>query len=292
MKLIAAAMPAMPDVISDELDRFRGPGDPDQRQQSEIRLRDSLVAAVVGSSDATGNMGASGSSEDFGIAELEHVRASHAVQVCAPDLMLLAARTSNLRIRNAALFTLSAFAYSPSSAQLLIRLGGLELVLAFFPFCINPTTRQVIPDLCSVEAFPQFEVAPTRASGYDGASSATPSSIASYSRVVPTIEDAALATAGGNFNPGTVFSRLPAPLFTLLASLARYEPVREDICKSGLFQTCIDRFVLETEDPNLDLKVGNASFGLPLVVQARAVVVLTRCSPDASRDRHTFISVC
>jgi hypothetical protein len=184
-----------------------------------------------------------------------HVRACHAVTVCAPELMLLVARTTNLRIRNAALFALSSFAYSPASAQLLIRLGGLELVLAFFPFCVNPRSRQVSPDLLDAEAYPPFEVVPTRVSRYDGALSSCLGISTPSSRLVPTIEDTARATTDGSVISGTVFSILPVPLFTLLAALARFEPLREDICKSGLLQACIDRFVLETENSNADLKV-------------------------------------
>ncbi len=53
-----------------------------------------------------------------------------------------------------------------------------------------------------------------------------------------------------------MLSALPLPLFTLLASLCRCKAVHVDVCKSGLLQLCLDRFVLDTDGPNnLDAKV-------------------------------------
>ena len=74
-------------------------------------------------------------------------------------------------------------------------------------------------------------------------------------RAVPSTEDAAQASVSAGKASGVVFSRLPVQLFTLLASLCRWEPFRQDVCMSGLLQACVDRFVLETSDPNTDIKV-------------------------------------
>ena len=82
-----------------------------------------------------------------------------------PTLMDLIARTPNNSVRTSALFTLSQFAYSAPAARLLLRLGVLDLVLAFFPTSVKPKRYEVPvdhPDVSQDGPPPTYTIAPTR----------------------------------------------------------------------------------------------------------------------------------
>lgn len=127
IELMAAVMPRLPDVLEDETDRLVGPGDPDSAKAAEGRLLTSLVGHFSGAlvpSVAPSPMprapslsSSSASLAQHSLKQSPHPLADNAVLVTTPDLLFLAARTSNLSIRNAALYALSRFAYSPQASR-------------------------------------------------------------------------------------------------------------------------------------------------------------------------------
>lgn len=72
---------------------------------------------------------------------------------------------------------------------------------------------------------------------------------------MPTKDDVASAGLPASKQSPLLFGNLPVTLFTFIASLSRCAPFRGDICASGLLSACVDRFVLEMGDPNVDIKV-------------------------------------
>ena len=54
---------------------------------------------------------------------------------------------------------------------------------------------------------------------------------------------------------GTHLPTLPLSLFTLIAAACRDRAVIDDLCSCGILQFCVDRFVLETDEPSVDVKV-------------------------------------
>jgi hypothetical protein len=146
-------------------------------------------------------------------------------------------------------------------SSLLLRLGVLSLLVAFFPRAKalpRGASVGVAPDHPAAQSWSAADiqeqraplvVSPTRPRG-----STLPSTGA---------RDVAKAVATGKMDmgraaprvTGTSLPSLPLPLFTLMAAVCRERAVIADVCSHGLLQFAVDRFILDTADPGTDLKV-------------------------------------
>lgn len=196
--------------------------------------------------------------------------------------------------------------------RMMLRFGAFHLVLAFFPYCALPKTVHVESDMMQLpEGTDGYVIAPTRidTDPNQGFTSPTSTKVSCKCNalngseqhicgsvhvllVLWTVRSVLSATTTADVasqrvppgkQAGTLFEQLPVPLFTFIAALARCEPFRQDVFNSGLLQACVDRFVLETSNPNTDLKV-----------QAELAMLFTRfagrCFPGFGSANDTLLS--